>query len=131
MTIGTIGKNHSSYGKALFQYFRKDLRIAAGTTYTEIQQPVKSDPKEYENKSNKPITAQAKSMVNKKPRILSPTTLLYHQTPQNRIVFNPLPKTQSETPQTPENPHPWNQHSWTKSLGEYGSLFGNFNPAAG
>ncbi|KAG9296606.1 hypothetical protein G9A89_015198 [Geosiphon pyriformis] len=92
---------------------------------------VKSNPEEYENKSNNPITAQAKSTVNKKPRILSPTTPLYHQTPQSRIVFNPPPETQLETPQTSKNPHPWNQHSWTKSLGEYRLLFGNLTPVAG
>ncbi|KAG9294639.1 hypothetical protein G9A89_008118 [Geosiphon pyriformis] len=34
----------------------------------------------------------------------------------------------SETPQTPRNPHPWGQHSWTKSLGKYRSLFGNLIP---
>ncbi|KAG9285150.1 hypothetical protein G9A89_004365 [Geosiphon pyriformis] len=96
-----------------------------------IQQPVESDPEEYENKSNNPVTAQAKFTVNKKPRVLFPTTLSYHQTPQSRIVFNPPPETQSETPRTSGNPHPWNQHSWTKSLGEYRSLFGNLNPAAG
>ncbi|KAG9306687.1 hypothetical protein G9A89_004234 [Geosiphon pyriformis] len=174
-TIGTIRKDHSLYGKALFQYFQKDLGIPAETTYTksdfcnyintkidcllghttdigrlgeQIHQSLlgystttttraitetllKSDSEKYENKSNKPITAQAKSTVNKKPRVLSPTTLSYHQTPQSRIVFNPPPETQSETPQTPGNSHPWNQHSWTKSLREYGSLFGNLNPAAG
>ncbi|KAG9284892.1 hypothetical protein G9A89_003815 [Geosiphon pyriformis] len=152
-TIGTIGKDHSSYGKALFQYFQKDLGIPAGIPYTEtiaetlriidtdikyyvtqqfpqVQQPVESDPEEYENKSNNSITAQAKSMVNKKPRVLFLTTPSYHQTPQSRIVFNSPLETQSETPQTPGNPHPWNQHSWTKSLGEYGLLFGNLTPAA-
>ncbi|KAG9305660.1 hypothetical protein G9A89_022582 [Geosiphon pyriformis] len=188
-------KDHFSYGKALFQYFRKDLGIPAGTTYTEsdfcnyinakidcllghatdtrklgeqihqsllryltatttraiaetlriidtdikyyvaqrfpqVQQPVESDPEEYENKSNNPITAQAKSTVNKKPRVLSPTTPSYHQTLQSRIVFNPPLETQLETPQTPGNQHPWNQHSWTKSLEEYRSLFGNLTPAA-
>ncbi|KAG9302124.1 hypothetical protein G9A89_020558 [Geosiphon pyriformis] len=131
VTIGTIRKDHSLYGKALFQYFQKDLRIPAETTYTEIQQPVESDLKEYENKSNNSITAQAKSTVNKKPRVLSPTTPSYHQTPQSRIVFNPPPETQSETLQTSGNSHSWNQHSWTKSLEEYRSLFGNLTPAAG
>ncbi|KAG9305545.1 hypothetical protein G9A89_003608 [Geosiphon pyriformis] len=96
-----------------------------------LQQLVESDPEEYENESNNSITAQAKSTVNKKPRVLSPTTPSYHQTPQSRIVFNPLLETQSETPRIPGNPHPWNQHSWTKSLEEYGSLFGNLTPAAG
>ncbi|KAG9287430.1 hypothetical protein G9A89_023802 [Geosiphon pyriformis] len=96
-----------------------------------LQQPVESNPKEYENESNNPVTVQAKSMVNKKPKILSPITLSYYQTLQSRIVFNPPPETQSEIPQTPGNSHPWNQHSWTKSLGEYGSLFGNLTPAAG
>ncbi|KAG9287730.1 hypothetical protein G9A89_004133 [Geosiphon pyriformis] len=43
-----------------------------------LQQPVKSDPEEYENESNNPVTAQAKSTVNKKPRVLSPTTPSYH-----------------------------------------------------
>ncbi|KAG9299689.1 hypothetical protein G9A89_006405 [Geosiphon pyriformis] len=142
VTIGTIGKDHFSYGKALFQYFRKDLGISAGTAYAEtiaetlciintdikyyvtqqfpqVQQPVKSNPEEYKNKSNNPITAQAKSTVNKKPR-----------TPQSRIVFNSPLETQSETPRTPGNPHPWNQHSWTKSLGEYRLLFGNLTLAA-
>ncbi|KAG9301340.1 hypothetical protein G9A89_018012 [Geosiphon pyriformis] len=135
-TIGTIGKNHFLYRKALFQYFQKDLRIPAETAYTEtiaetlriidtdikyyvaqqfsqVQQSVESDPEEYKNKFNNLITAQAKSMVNKKPRVLSPTIPSYHQTLQSRIVFNPLPETH-----------------WTKSLGEYGSLFGNLTPAA-
>ncbi|KAG9289637.1 hypothetical protein G9A89_014372 [Geosiphon pyriformis] len=104
--------DHSSYEKALFQYFQKDLGISAETTYAEttttraiaetlhiidtdikyymtqqfsqVQQPVESDPEEYENKSNNPITAQAKSIVNKKPRVLSPTTPSYHQTPQTQ-----------------------------------------------
>ncbi|KAG9289743.1 hypothetical protein G9A89_014478 [Geosiphon pyriformis] len=98
--------------------------------FSQVQQPMESDPKEYENKSNNSVTVQAKSTVNKKPRVLSPTTLSYHQTLQSRIVFNPPLEIQSETPQTPGNPHPWNQHSWTKSLGEYGSLFGNLTPAA-
>ncbi|KAG9288220.1 hypothetical protein G9A89_020526 [Geosiphon pyriformis] len=166
---GTIGKDHFSYGKTLFQYFRKDLGIPAETAYAEsdfcnyinakidclldhttdtgrlgeqihqsllgystatttraiaetlyiintdikyyvaqrfpqVQQPVEFDLEKYENESNNPITAQAKSTVNKKPR--------------------------SETPQTPGNSHPWNQHSWTKSLGEYGLLFRNLTPAA-
>ncbi|KAG9298565.1 hypothetical protein G9A89_018924 [Geosiphon pyriformis] len=91
---------------------------------------MESDPEEYENKSNNPVTAQAKSMVNKKLRVLFPTTPSYHQTLQSRIVFNPPLETQSETSQTPRNPHSWNQHSWTKSLGEYGLLFGNLTPAA-
>ncbi|KAG9302044.1 hypothetical protein G9A89_021088 [Geosiphon pyriformis] len=183
VTIRTIGKDHSSYRKALFQYFRKDLGIPAGTTYAEsdfcnyinakidcllgratdigrlgeqihqtitetlciidtdikyyvaqrfpqVQQPVESNSEEYENKSNNPITAQAKSMVNKKPRVLFPTTFSYHQTPQSRIVFNPPLETQLETPRTPGNSHPWNQHSWTKLLEKYGLLFGNLTPAA-
>ncbi|KAG9304325.1 hypothetical protein G9A89_019887 [Geosiphon pyriformis] len=177
-TIGTIGKDHSLYKKALFQYFRKDLGIPAETAYAEsdfcnyinakincllghatdtrrlgeqihqsllgystamttraitetlriidtdikyyvaqrfpqVQQPVESNPEEYKNKFNNPVTAQAKSTVNKKPKVLSPTTPSYHQTLQSRIVFNP----------------PLETH-WTKSLGEYESLFGNLNPAA-
>ncbi|KAG9306985.1 hypothetical protein G9A89_000899 [Geosiphon pyriformis] len=79
-----------------------------------LQQPVESDPEEYENESNNPITAQAKSTVNKKPRILSSTIPSYYQTSQSRIVFNSPLKTH-----------------WTKSLGKYGSLFGNLTPAAG
>ncbi|KAG9294755.1 hypothetical protein G9A89_008234 [Geosiphon pyriformis] len=179
VTIRTIGKDHFLYGKALFQYFQKDLGISAETAYTksnfcnyinakidclldcttdtgklgeQIHQSllgyltamttqaiaetlhiIDTDIKyyEYENKSNNPITAQAKSMVNKKPRILFPTTPSYYQTSQSRIVFNLLQETQLETLQTPENSHPWNQHNWTKSLGEYGLLFGNLTPAAG
>ncbi|KAG9296291.1 hypothetical protein G9A89_014883 [Geosiphon pyriformis] len=108
-----------------------DIKYYVAQRFSQVQQPVESDPKEYKNESNNPITAQAKSTVNKKPRVLSSTTSSYYQTPQSRIVFNPLPETQSKTPQTPENPHSWNQHSWTKSLGEYGLLFGNLTPAAG
>ncbi|KAG9306845.1 hypothetical protein G9A89_005746 [Geosiphon pyriformis] len=70
-------------------------------------------------------------MVNKKPRVLSPTIPSYHQTPQSRIVFNPPLEIQLETPQTPGNPHSWNQHNWTKSLRKYRSLFENLTPAAG
>ncbi|KAG9299052.1 hypothetical protein G9A89_020365 [Geosiphon pyriformis] len=178
-TIETIGKNHSSYGKALFQYFRKDLGIPTETAYTEsdfcnyinakidcllghatdterlgeqihqsllgystatitqaiaetlhiidtdikyyvaqqfsqVQQLVESDPEEYENTSNNAVTAQAKSMVNKKPRVLFSTTPSYYQTLQSRIVFNPSLETH-----------------WTKSLGKYELLFGNLTPAAG
>ncbi|KAG9293193.1 hypothetical protein G9A89_010530 [Geosiphon pyriformis] len=158
-TIETIGKDHSLYGKTLFQYFRKDLGIPAGTTYTEsdfcnyinakidclldcttdtgglgeqihqsllgystatttqaiaetlriidtnikyyvaqrfpqVQQPVESDSKEYENESNNLVTVQVKSTVNKKPRVLSPTTPSYHQTAQSRIKSTPLKSTQ-------------------------------------
>ncbi|KAG9297098.1 hypothetical protein G9A89_019379 [Geosiphon pyriformis] len=96
-----------------------------------VQQPIESDLKEYEYGSNNLTTAQDKSTVNKKPRVLFPTTPSYHQTLQSRIVFNPLLETQSETLQTSGNSHSWNQHSWTKSLGEYGSLFGNLISAAG
>ncbi|KAG9292757.1 hypothetical protein G9A89_001287 [Geosiphon pyriformis] len=102
MTIGTIGKDYSSYRKALFQYFQKDLRIPAEIAYAEME----SNSEKYENEFNNSVTAQAKSTVNKKPKVLSPTTPSYHQTPQSRIVFNPPPETQSETPQTPGNPHP-------------------------
>ncbi|KAG9307266.1 hypothetical protein G9A89_017094 [Geosiphon pyriformis] len=108
-----------------------DIKYYVAQQFPQVQQPVESDPEEYENESNNPVTAQTKSMVNKKPRVLFPTTPSYHQTPQNRIVFNPPPETQLETPRILGNPHPWNQHSWTKSLGEYGSLFGNLTPAAG
>ncbi|KAG9296289.1 hypothetical protein G9A89_014881 [Geosiphon pyriformis] len=37
----------------------------------------------------------------------------------------------SKTPQIPENPHFWGQHSWTKSLREYRLLFGNLTSTAG
>ncbi|KAG9302008.1 hypothetical protein G9A89_021052 [Geosiphon pyriformis] len=108
-----------------------DIKYYMAQQFPQVQQPVESNSEEYENKSNKPVTVQAKSMVNKKPRVLSPTTPLYHQILQSRIVFNPPLKTQSETLRTPGNSHPWNQHSWTKSLEKYGLLFGNLNPAAG
>ncbi|KAG9292586.1 hypothetical protein G9A89_006957 [Geosiphon pyriformis] len=120
MIIGTIGKDHSSYRKALFQYFQKDLEIPAETAYAEnikyyvaqqfpqVQQPVESDPEEYENKFNNPVTAQAKSTVNKKPRVLFPTTPLYHQTPQRKygLLFGNLTPTAS---QTKGNPSTWEQ----------------------
>ncbi|KAG9290497.1 hypothetical protein G9A89_002472 [Geosiphon pyriformis] len=57
---------------------------------TLLQQPVESDPEKYKNESNNSVTAQAKSTVNKKPRVLSPTTLLYYQTPQSRIKHHKL-----------------------------------------
>ncbi|KAG9305668.1 hypothetical protein G9A89_022590 [Geosiphon pyriformis] len=104
-----------------------NIKYYMAKQFLQVQQPVKSNPEEYKNKFNNPITAQAKSTVNKKPRFLSPTTPSYHQTLQSRIVFNSPSETQSETPQTPGNPYSWNQHSWTKSLEEYGSLFGNFS----
>ncbi|KAG9286346.1 hypothetical protein G9A89_014512 [Geosiphon pyriformis] len=99
--------------------------------FSQVQQPVESDLEEYKYRFNNSTTAQDKSTVNKKPRIFFPTTPLYYQTLQSRIVFNPPPKIQLETPQTPGNPHLWNQQSWNKSLGEYRSLFGNLTPAAG
>ncbi|KAG9295158.1 hypothetical protein G9A89_006139 [Geosiphon pyriformis] len=80
-----------------------DIKYYVAQQFPQVQQPVESDLEEYKNESNNPITAQAKSTVNKKPRIS-----------QSRIVFNPPPETH-----------------WTKSLGEYGSLFGNLTPAAG
>ncbi|KAG9300063.1 hypothetical protein G9A89_018341 [Geosiphon pyriformis] len=98
--------------------------------FSQVQQPVESDLEKYKYGSNNPTTAQDKSIVNKKPRFLSPITFSYHQILQNRIVFNLPLEIQSETPQTPENPHPWGQHSWTKSLGEYRLLFGNLTPTA-
>ncbi|KAG9301701.1 hypothetical protein G9A89_016772 [Geosiphon pyriformis] len=105
------------------------LGYSTATTIQAITKTLlESDPEEYEDESNNFITVQAKFMVNKKPRFLSPTTPSYYQTFQSRIVFNSLPETQLETPQTPENPYSWNQHSWTKSLGEYGLLFGNLSP---
>ncbi|KAG9286143.1 hypothetical protein G9A89_010157 [Geosiphon pyriformis] len=142
VTIGTIRKDHFSYRKALFQYFRKDLRIPVETAYaesnfcnyintkidclldcatdterlkkqiyqsllgystamttqaiTETLHIIDTNIKyyEYKNEFNNPVTAQAKSTINKKPRVLSPTTLSYHQTLQSRIVFNPPLKTQ-------------------------------------
>ncbi|KAG9291599.1 hypothetical protein G9A89_022018 [Geosiphon pyriformis] len=108
-----------------------DIKYYMAQRFPQVQQPVESDSEEYKNKSNNPVTAQAKSTVNKKPKVLSPTTPSYHQTLQSRIVFNPPPETQSETPRTPGNPHSWNQHNWTKLLREYGLLFGNLTLAAG
>ncbi|KAG9284583.1 hypothetical protein G9A89_004625 [Geosiphon pyriformis] len=57
-----------------------------------VQQPVESNPEEYKNESNNPVTAQAKSMVNKKPKVLSPTTPSYYQTFQReyRSLFGNL-----------------------------------------
>ncbi|KAG9294163.1 hypothetical protein G9A89_021522 [Geosiphon pyriformis] len=108
-----------------------DIKHYMTKQFPQIQQPVESNPEEYKYRPNNPTTAQDKSMVNKKPRVLSPTTLSYYQILQSRIVFNPPPEIQLKTSQTPGNLHPWNQHSWTKSLREYGLLFGNFIPTAG
>ncbi|KAG9299287.1 hypothetical protein G9A89_013935 [Geosiphon pyriformis] len=91
-----------------------DIKYYVTQRFPQVQQPVESDSEEYENKSNNPVTAQAKSTVNKKPRVLFSTTSSYYQTSQSRIVFNPSLETH-----------------WTKSLGEYGLLFGNLTPAAG
>ncbi|KAG9294731.1 hypothetical protein G9A89_008210 [Geosiphon pyriformis] len=57
--------------------------------FSQIQQPVESDPEEYKYRSNNLTTAQDKSMINKKPRFLSLTIPSYHQTLQSSIVFNP------------------------------------------
>ncbi|KAG9298362.1 hypothetical protein G9A89_003179 [Geosiphon pyriformis] len=108
-----------------------DIKYYMAQRFPQVQQPMESNSEEYENESNNPVTAQAKFTVNKKPRVLFPTTLSYYQTSQSRIVFNPPLETQSETPRTPGNPHSWNQHSWTKLLRKYGLLFGNLTPAAG
>ncbi|KAG9286529.1 hypothetical protein G9A89_014695 [Geosiphon pyriformis] len=69
---------------------------------------MESDLEEYKDKSNNPITAQAKFTVNKKPRFLSPTTLLYHQTPQREygLLFGNLIPAAN---QTEENLSTWEQ----------------------
>ncbi|KAG9289639.1 hypothetical protein G9A89_014374 [Geosiphon pyriformis] len=76
--------------------------------FPQVQQPVESNPKEYKNESNNPITAQAKSTVNKKPRVLFPTTSSYHQTSQKEYesLFGNLTPAAS---QTKENPLTWEQ----------------------
>ncbi|KAG9301870.1 hypothetical protein G9A89_004549 [Geosiphon pyriformis] len=106
-----------------------DIKHYVTNQFSQIQQPVESNLKEYKYRSNNLTTVQDKSTVNKKPRILSPTTSSYHQTPQSRIVFNSHPKTQLETPCTSGNSHPWGQHSWTKSLEEYELLDKEKQPA--
>ncbi|KAG9287988.1 hypothetical protein G9A89_017583 [Geosiphon pyriformis] len=88
-----------------------DIKYYVAQQFSQVQQPMEFDPEEYKNKSNTPVTVQAKFTVNKKPSVLSLTTPLYYQTFQSRIVFNLPLETQSETPQTPGNPHPWNQHT--------------------
>ncbi|KAG9290714.1 hypothetical protein G9A89_011677 [Geosiphon pyriformis] len=69
-----------------------DIKYYITKQFFQVQQLVESDSEEYKNESNNPITAQAKFMVNKKPRFLSPTTLLYHQTPQKLPPTQPLTK---------------------------------------
>ncbi|KAG9304190.1 hypothetical protein G9A89_019752 [Geosiphon pyriformis] len=88
--------------------------------FPQVQQPVESDPEEYENKSNNPVTTQAKSTVNKKPRVLSPTTPSYHQTPQREYgsLFGNLTPAAS---QTEENPSTWEQPP-AQNLAESASL---------
>ncbi|KAG9302630.1 hypothetical protein G9A89_007334 [Geosiphon pyriformis] len=75
-----------------------DIKHYVTKQFPQVQQPVESDSEEYEYRPNNLTTAQNKSMVNKKPRVLSPTTPSYHQTPQSRIVFNPPLETQLKTP---------------------------------
>ncbi|KAG9290717.1 hypothetical protein G9A89_011680 [Geosiphon pyriformis] len=60
---------------------------------------MESDPEEYKNKSNNPITVQAKSMVNKKPRVFFPITPSYHQTPQIENTMNSWKSTPLESRQ--------------------------------
>ncbi|KAG9299982.1 hypothetical protein G9A89_009710 [Geosiphon pyriformis] len=112
--------------KALFQYFQKDLEIPAETTITE------SDFCNYINAKINCLLGRTTDTERLGEQIYQ--TLLGSNNPttaqDNRIVFNPPPETQLKTPQTPGNPHPWGQYSWTKSLGEYGSLFENLIPTA-
>ncbi|KAG9290648.1 hypothetical protein G9A89_011611 [Geosiphon pyriformis] len=84
-----------------------------------LQQPVEFNSEEYKNESNNSITVQAKSTVNKKPRVLSPTTLSYHQTPQKEYgsLFGNLTPTAG---QTEGNPSTWEQPP-TQNLAESAS----------
>ncbi|KAG9305431.1 hypothetical protein G9A89_021149 [Geosiphon pyriformis] len=165
-TIGTIGKDHFSYGKALFQYFRKDLGIPAGITYAEsdfcnyintkincllgcttdtgrLGEQIYQSLLKYSTATTTQAIAETLCIIDTDikyymaqqfPQVQQPVESDSEDTKMNLtnlIVFNPPPETQLEIPQTPGNLHPWNQHSWTKSLGEYGSLFENLNSAAG
>ncbi|KAG9298012.1 hypothetical protein G9A89_018840 [Geosiphon pyriformis] len=61
-----------------------DIKHYMTKQFSQVQQPVESNPEEYEDKSNNPATAQTKSTVNKKPRFLFSTTSSYYQTPQTQ-----------------------------------------------
>ncbi|KAG9305089.1 hypothetical protein G9A89_007729 [Geosiphon pyriformis] len=76
-----------------------DIKYYMAQQFPQVQQPVESDPEEYENESNNPITAQAKSMVNKKP---SWTKSLG----EYRLLFGNLTPAAG---QTEGNPSTWEQ----------------------
>ncbi|KAG9300717.1 hypothetical protein G9A89_023515 [Geosiphon pyriformis] len=118
------------------QIYQSLLEYSTATTtraITETLHIIDTDIKyymEYKNESNNSVTAQAKSTVNKKPRVFSPTTPSYYQTPQignttNSWKSTPLESTQLDqitrkiwiavgnlTPaasQTEGNPSTWEQ----------------------
>ncbi|KAG9298206.1 hypothetical protein G9A89_002694 [Geosiphon pyriformis] len=85
--------------------------------FPQVQQPVESDPEEYKYRSNNPTTAQDKFTVNKKPRVLFPTTSLYHQTPQKEygLLFGNLTPTLNKTDRNTSTWEPPPTQSLTES----------------
>ncbi|KAG9300336.1 hypothetical protein G9A89_011409 [Geosiphon pyriformis] len=76
--------------------------------FPQVNQPGELDSERDESGFNSTTEKkQAQSTVNKKPKLLSLTTLSYYQTSQSRIVLNSPP----ETPQTSGNSYPWGHHS--------------------
>ncbi|KAG9303942.1 hypothetical protein G9A89_005852 [Geosiphon pyriformis] len=76
-----------------------DIKYYMAQQFSQVQQPVEFNSEEYENKSNNPVTAQAKFTVNKKPRVLFPTTPSYHQTLQIGNTMNSWKSTPLESTQ--------------------------------
>ncbi|KAG9290552.1 hypothetical protein G9A89_020922 [Geosiphon pyriformis] len=60
-----LGYSTATITRAITETLRiinTDIKYYVAQQFPQIQQPVKSDPEEYENESNNPITVQAKSM---------------------------------------------------------------------
>ncbi|KAG9299935.1 hypothetical protein G9A89_009663 [Geosiphon pyriformis] len=133
-------------GKALFQYFRKDLGIPAETTYAE------SDFCNYINakidcllgcatdtgRLGKQIhqsllgysTATTTRTIAETLRIIN-TDIKYYVTQQFPQVQQSVEFDSKEYENKSNNPVTAQAKFTTKLLGKYGSLFGNFTPAAG
>ncbi|KAG9300260.1 hypothetical protein G9A89_011333 [Geosiphon pyriformis] len=145
VTIETIGKNHSSYGRALFQYFQKDLRIPAETTIAE------SDFCNYINTKINCLLGWATNTERLKKQIhqsllrysiitntqaiteilcIIDMDIKHYLTKQFSQVQQPIESDLEEYEYKSNNPTTAQDKSMNKSLGEYGSLFENLTPTA-
>ncbi|KAG9298562.1 hypothetical protein G9A89_018921 [Geosiphon pyriformis] len=145
-TIGTIEKDHFSYGKTLFQYFRKNLGIPVGTAYAEsdfcnyintkidcllgcttdtgrLREQIHQSLLRYSTATTTRAIAKTLCIIN--------TDIKYYMAQRFPQVQQPVESDPEEYENKSNNPVTAQAKFITKSLGEYGLLFGNFTPAAG